>query len=131
MGPNSGLHIIILDQFDAIETARGYDSKATHGYGAVLNTVMINMNCMEPSSRLNNIFIIGMTTPTNEINKILLNRSYFGVSLYRVGLFLIPVYINSIRLDQSKKKILFQVKITIGFPDETGELKSSKFTPPL
>ena len=59
LGPNSGLHIIIFDEIDAICKARG--SQAGNSSG--VNDTVVNqlLSKIDGVDQLNNILVIGMT----------------------------------------------------------------------
>ena len=56
MGPNSGLHIIIFDEIDAICKARGSVSGSTAVHDTVVNQLLSKIDGVD---QLNNILIIG------------------------------------------------------------------------
>ena len=58
MGPNSGLHIIIMDELDAICKQRGSTNSGTGVHDTVVNQLLSKIDGVE---QLNNILIIGMT----------------------------------------------------------------------
>ncbi|XP_026678833.1 vesicle-fusing ATPase 2-like [Diaphorina citri] len=68
-GPNSGLHIIIFDEIDAICKARGTAGGNTGVHDTVVNQLLSKMDGVE---RLNNILVIGMTNRRDMIDEALL-----------------------------------------------------------
>ena len=56
MGPNSGLHIIIFDEIDAICKARGSVSGSTAVHDTVVNQLLSKIDGVD---QLNNILVIG------------------------------------------------------------------------
>ena len=58
MGPNSGLHIIIFDEIDAICKARGSVAGGSGVNDTVVNQLLSKIDGVD---QLNNILIIGMT----------------------------------------------------------------------
>ena len=56
MGPNSGLHIIIFDEIDAICKARGTVSGGTGVNDSIVNQLLAKMDGVD---QLNNIIVIG------------------------------------------------------------------------
>lgn len=57
MGPNSGLHIIIFDEIDAICKSRGSVSGSSQVHDTVVNQLLSKIDGVD---QLNNILIIGM-----------------------------------------------------------------------
>ena len=58
MGPNSGLHIIIFDEIDAICKARGSVAGGSGVNDTVVNQLLSKIDGVD---QLNNILVIGMT----------------------------------------------------------------------
>jgi len=56
MGPNSGLHIIIFDEIDAICKARGSVAGSTAVHDTVVNQLLSKIDGVD---QLNNILVIG------------------------------------------------------------------------
>ena len=56
MGPNSGLHIIIFDEIDAICKARGSVTGSTAVHDTVVNQLLSKIDGVD---QLNNILVIG------------------------------------------------------------------------
>lgn len=56
MGPNSGLHIIIFDEIDAICKARGTVSGGTGVNDSIVNQLLAKLDGVD---QLNNIIVIG------------------------------------------------------------------------
>ncbi|MCL4129462.1 UNVERIFIED_CONTAM: hypothetical protein GTU68_013512 [Idotea baltica] len=69
MGPNSGLHIIIFDEIDAICKQRGSVSGSTGVNDTVVNQLLSKIDGVE---QLNNILVIGMTNRKDMIDDALL-----------------------------------------------------------
>lgn len=69
MGVNSGLHIIILDEMDAICKARGSVGGNTGVHDTVVNQLLSKIDGVD---QLNNILIIGMTNRRDMIDEALL-----------------------------------------------------------
>lgn len=69
LGPNSGLHIIILDEMDAICKARGSVGGNTGVHDTVVNQLLSKIDGVD---QLNNILIIGMTNRRDMIDEALL-----------------------------------------------------------
>ena len=57
MGPNSGLHIIIFDEIDAICKARGSVAGSTAVHDTVVNQLLSKIDGVD---QLNNILVIGL-----------------------------------------------------------------------
>lgn len=68
-GPNSGLHIIIFDEIDAICKARGSVGGNTGVHDTVVNQLLAKIDGVE---QLNNILVIGMTNRRDMIDEALL-----------------------------------------------------------
>jgi len=58
MGPNSGLHIIIFDEIDAICKARGSVAGSTAVHDTVVNQLLSKIDGVD---QLNNILVIGVS----------------------------------------------------------------------
>ncbi|XP_078488885.1 vesicle-fusing ATPase [Ciona intestinalis] len=69
LGINSGLHIIIFDEIDAICKQRGSVSGASGVHDTVVNQLLSKIDGVEP---LNNILVIGMTNRPDLIDDALL-----------------------------------------------------------
>ena len=61
MGPNSGLHIIIFDEIDAICKARGSVAGSTAVHDTVVNQLLSKIDGVD---QLNNILVIGASVFT-------------------------------------------------------------------
>jgi len=68
MGPNSGLHIIIFDEIDAICKARGSVAGNTGVNDTVVNQLLSKIDGVD---QLNNILVIGMTNRLDMIDEAL------------------------------------------------------------
>ncbi|XP_008556962.1 vesicle-fusing ATPase 1 [Microplitis demolitor] len=69
LGPNSGLHIIIFDEIDAICKSRGSVAGNTGVHDTVVNQLLSKIDGVE---QLNNILVIGMTNRRDMIDEALL-----------------------------------------------------------
>lgn len=69
LGPNSGLHIIIFDEIDAICKSRGSVGGGTGVHDTVVNQLLSKIDGVE---QLNNILVIGMTNRRDMIDEALL-----------------------------------------------------------
>ncbi|CAG7726159.1 unnamed protein product, partial [Allacma fusca] len=69
LGPNSGLHIIIFDEIDAICKQRGSVGGGTGVHDTVVNQLLSKIDGVE---QLNNILVIGMTNRRDMIDEALL-----------------------------------------------------------
>lgn len=77
LGPNSGLHIIIFDEIDAICKARGSTGSNTGVHDTVVNQLLSKIDGVE---QLNNILVIGMTNRRDMIDEALLRPGRLEVS---------------------------------------------------
>lgn len=69
LGPNSGLHIIIFDEIDAICKSRGSSGGSTGVNDTVVNQLLSKIDGVE---QLNNILVIGMTNRRDMMDEALL-----------------------------------------------------------
>ncbi|XP_044272166.1 vesicle-fusing ATPase 1-like [Tribolium madens] len=77
-GPNSGLHIIIFDEIDAICKQRGSVAGATGVHDTVVNQLLSKIDGVE---QLNNILVIGMTNRRDMIDDALLRPGRLEVQV--------------------------------------------------
>ncbi|XP_077594685.1 vesicle-fusing ATPase-like [Stigmatopora nigra] len=82
LGPNSGLHIIILDEIDAICKQRGTMAGSSGVHDTVVNQLLSKMDGVE---QLNNILVIGMTNRPDLIDQALLRPGRLEVKM-EIGL---------------------------------------------
>lgn len=69
LGPNSGLHIIIFDEIDAICKQRGSMAGGTPVHDTVVNQLLSKLDGVD---QLNNVLVIGMTNRKDMIDDALL-----------------------------------------------------------
>jgi vesicle-fusing ATPase len=79
LGPNSGLHIIIFDEIDAICKSRGTSGGSTGVNDTVVNQLLSKIDGVE---QLNNILVIGMTNRRDMMDEALLRPGRLEVSLF-------------------------------------------------
>jgi len=77
LGPNSGLHIIIFDEIDAICKQRGSVGGGTGVHDTVVNQLLSKIDGVE---QLNNILVIGMTNRRDMIDEALLRPGRLEVN---------------------------------------------------
>lgn len=78
LGPNSGLHIIIFDEIDAICKQRGSSQSSSAVSDTVVNQLLSKIDGVD---QLNNILIIGMTNRKDMIDEALLRPGRLEVML--------------------------------------------------
>lgn len=78
LGPNSGLHIIIFDEIDAICKQRGSSASGSAVSDTVVNQLLSKIDGVD---QLNNILIIGMTNRKDMIDEALLRPGRLEVML--------------------------------------------------
>lgn len=72
VGRNSGLHIIIFDEIDAICKQRGSAAGSTGVHDTIVNQLLAKMDGVD---QLNNILVIGMEKHCSLIMKVARNES--------------------------------------------------------
>ncbi|KAG9343769.1 hypothetical protein JZ751_013150 [Albula glossodonta] len=82
LGANSGLHIIIFDELDAICKQRGSAASSTGVHDTVVNQLLSKIDGVE---QLNNILVIGMTNRPDLIDDALMRPGRFEVKM-EIGL---------------------------------------------
>lgn len=100
MGSNSGLHIIIFDEIDAICKARGSSTNNTNVQDTVVNQLLSKIDGM---NSLNNILIIGMTNRKDIIDDALLRPGRLEVQI-EIGLPDDHGRVQILRIHTSKMK---------------------------
>ncbi|OPJ75382.1 vesicle-fusing ATPase [Patagioenas fasciata monilis] len=78
LGANSGVHIIIFDEIDAICKQRGSMAGSTGVHDTVVNQLLSKIDGVE---QLNNILVIGMTNRPDLIDEALLRPGRLEVKM--------------------------------------------------
>ena len=82
LGPNSGLHIIIFDEIDAICKARGSQAGNTGVNDTLVNQLLSKIDGVD---QLKNILVIGMTNRMDMMDEALLRPGQLEVQI-KIGL---------------------------------------------
>lgn len=77
LGPNSGLHVIIFDEIDAICRPRGSVSSTSGVNDSIVTQLLSKLDGVE---QLNNILVIGMTNRKDNIDEALLRPGRLEVN---------------------------------------------------
>lgn len=78
MGPNSGLHIIIFDEIDAICKSRGSSTNSNSVQDTVVNQLLSKIDGI---NQLNNVLIIGMTNRRDMLDDALLRPGRLEIQI--------------------------------------------------
>merc|ERR1712117_921307 len=101
LGPNSGLHIIIFDEIDAICKARG----SSGGESSGVNDTVVNqlLSKIDGVDQLNNILVIGMTNRRDMMDEALLRPGRLEVQI-EIGLPKEPGRVQILNIHTRKMK---------------------------
>lgn len=116
LGPNSGLHIIIFDEIDAICKARGSVAGNSGVHDTVVNQLLAKIDGVE---QLNNILVIGMTNRRDMIDE---GKRIFVVKTDFQYFTNSNNYWNLPNLALMRPGRL-EVQMEIGLPNEQGRLQ--------
>lgn len=77
-GERSDLHVILIDEIDAMVGKRSSESSCSRSYNSVVNQLLAKMDGVD---QLNNILLIGMTNRVDDIDPALLRPGRFELQL--------------------------------------------------
>ncbi|KAJ8254586.1 hypothetical protein COCON_G00211980 [Conger conger] len=103
LGANSGLHIIIFDELDAICKQRGSAAGSTGVHDTVVNQLLSKIDGVE---QLNNILVIGMTNRPDLIDDALMRPGRFEVKMEIVKHLFNPSASTTVEVDMEKAEKL-------------------------
>lgn len=120
MGPNSGLHIIIFDELDAICKQRGSVSSGSAVHDTIVNQLLSKIDGVK---QLNNILVIGMTNRKDMIDEALLRPGRLEVQV-EIGLPDEKGRVQILNIHTAKMRNFGKLSADVDIPEIAHETKN-------
>ncbi|XP_069033383.1 vesicle-fusing ATPase isoform X1 [Embiotoca jacksoni] len=120
LGANSGLHILIFDELDAICKQRGTGASSTGVHDTVVNQLLSKIDGVE---QLNNILVIGMTNRPDLIDDALMRPGRFEVKM-EIGLPDEKGRVQILTIHTNKMRNFNLLAVDVNIPELAAETKN-------